>query len=416
MNILYIVPNPPSLVRVRPYNLIRRLYARGHHITVATVWSNVEERHDLTHLQSHGIAVLAAPLSRGRVVRNLLRALTTGAPLQTLYCEVDTLKQTIRDWIRESDDGRSGRKVDVVHVEHLRGVRYGLHLRPQCQNLALVWDSVDCISHLFEQAAAHSRSASARLMARLELPRTRHYEGWLIEQFDQVLVTSEVDRRALETLRSASLSESNSKITVLPNGVDLTYFTPTDSPREPATILFSGKMSYHANVTAALYLLNEIMPRVWAHSPQVQVVIAGKDPAPELQRAQRRLSNVRLTGTVPDLRPYLRSATIAVSPLVYGAGIQNKVLEALACATPVVASRQAVSALATVDGEHLLVAENADTFARCILDLLADPLRRRQLGIAGRHYVEQHHDWDRIVDRLEQIYLSALVSHRLVAG
>jgi len=413
MNILYIVPNPPSLVRVRPYNLIRRLCARGHHITVATVWSNTEEHNDLAHLQSHGITVLAVPLFRSQVVRNLLRALTTGAPFQALYCEVDTLKRTIRDWIRESDNGRSGRKVDVVHVEHLRGVRYGLHLRPQCQNLALVWDSVDCISHLFEQAATHSRSALGRLIARLELPRTRRYEGWLIEQFDQVLVTSEVDRFALETLRSASLSESDSKITVLPNGVDLTYFTPTDLPREPATILFSGKMSYHANVTAALYLLDEIMPRVWAHSPQVQVVIAGKDPAPELRRAQCRLSNVRLTGTVPDLRPYLRSATIAVSPLVYGAGIQNKVLEALACATPVVASRQAVSALATIDGEHLLVAENADTFARCILDLLADPLRRQQLGIAGRRYVERYHDWDRIVDQLEQIYLSAFVPHRL---
>jgi len=89
---------------------------------------------------------------------------------------------------------------------------------------------------------------------------------------------------------------------------------------------------------------------------------------------------------------------------VYGAGSQFKVLEAMACATPVVASRQAVSALEAVDGEHLLVAEDAATFAQHILDLFADQAMQRRLGTAGRRYVEQHHDWDRIAGRLEQIY------------
>jgi len=89
---------------------------------------------------------------------------------------------------------------------------------------------------------------------------------------------------------------------------------------------------------------------------------------------------------------------------VYGAGSQFKVLEAMACATPVVASRQAVSALEAVDGEHLLVAEDAATFAQYILDLFAEQALQRRLGTAGRRYVEQHHDWDRIAGRLEQIY------------
>lgn len=413
MNILYIVPNPPSLVRVRPYNLVQRLHARGHRVTVATVWSNEEERDDLDRLRCHGITVLAAPLSKGRIARNLLRALMAGTPLQALYCETEELKRAIESWMRKTNDERPGRRVDVVHVEHLRGARYGLHLRLQHRDLALVWDSVDCISYLFEQAAARSRSTLGRLITRLELPHTRRYEELLVRQFDQVLVTSETDRRALEALRSVSLDGRDSKITVLPNGVDLAYFTPADLPREPATILFSGKMSYHANVTAALYLLDDIMPRVWAHCPQAQVVIAGKDPAPELKRAQRRVANVHLTGTVPDLRPYLRGATVAVSPLVYGAGIQNKVLEAMACATPVIASRQAIAALTAVDGEHLLVAEDADAFAQHLLRLLADPALRQRLGTAGRRYVERHHDWARIAERLEQVYLSAMASTRL---
>jgi len=451
MNILYIVPNPPSLVRVRPYNLIRHLCARGHQITVATVWSNEEEHSDLEHLRAQGIAVIEAPLPKGQIVRNLLRALATGAPLQAYYAYSPTLAQQIQRLLTSVE----GQQFDLIHIEHLRGAQYGLAIRKPAARLRtgsrfaipMVWDSVDCITYLFEQAAAHSRSRKGRLMARLELARTRRHEARLVRQFDRVLVTSDVDRQALTDLalrftfrvsRSVQLATCNPSIssarrfqretiTVIPNGVDLGYFTPTDEPRETNTLVITGKMSYHANVTAVLHLVNDIMPHVWAQRPDVKVWIVGKDPPPEVRalagdggrprcpepcpEPRRRAvegsavgGGVTVAGTVPDIRPYLRRSAIAVAPIRYGAGIQNKVLEAMACATPVVASCQAVSALKATDGEHLLVAEDAATFAQHILDLLADQALQRRLGRAGRRYVEQHHDWDRIAERLEQIY------------
>ncbi|NIW43885.1 MAG: glycosyltransferase, partial [Gammaproteobacteria bacterium] len=117
----------------------------------------------------------------------------------------------------------------------------------------------------------------------------------------------------------------------------------------PETVVITGKMSYHANITMAVYLAEEIMPRVWAERPGVQLEIVGKDPSPEVQNLGEH-KNVSVIGGVPDLRPYIQKATVAAAPILYGVGIQNKVLEAMACGTPVVVTPQAVSAIDVNDG------------------------------------------------------------------
>lgn len=420
MDILYIVPYAPNLIRVRPYQLIRALLRRGHRVTLATVWTSAQEEADLQQLAEAGVYVLAQPQSRLRSLVNCLQALPTPVPLQAVYSWQPTLARTLVAAIQRE-------KFDVVHVEHLRGARYGLHLKSQCMDrrlsLPIVWDSVDCISHLFTQAAQRSRSRQGRLMTQFELNRTRSYEGWLVNQFDQVLVTSTADRTALADLnrqyKKAKSTNSDSSIHehnlhVLPNGVDLDYFSPSEVTREPATIVFSGKMSYHANVTAALYLVEEIMPMVWAQQPAVQVYLVGKDPSPEIRAlATRKGTNagkprVVVTGAVADIRPYLHKATLAVAPILYGAGIQNKVLEAMACGTPVVASLQATTALAIQAGRELVVAEGGAFFAQAILSLLTAPTHRYDLGHAGRAYVERHHSWKVMATQLETIYGRAI--------
>jgi glycosyltransferase involved in cell wall biosynthesis len=145
------------------------------------------------------------------------------------------------------------------------------------------------------------------------------------------------------------------------------------------------------------------MPQVWAARPQVRLWIVGKDPAPEI-RALGEQPNVTVTGTVDSILPYLQKAAVAVAPIQYGAGIQNKVLEAMACATPVIASSLAVSALETAPGKDLLVADSPGEWVEAILELLDSPEKRREIGGAGRQYVEEHHRWGKIVEDLEAIY------------
>ena len=410
MNILFTVPYAPTLIRVRPYNLVRALARRGHRVTLATLWETEAERAALGELKAQGFEVMAERLSPARKGWNLLGALPGRTPLQAAYCWQPALARAIA--ARLGAD-----RFDVVHVEHLRGARYGLSalglhpssfiLHPSSLRqspIPIIWDSVDCISYLFEQAAAKGRGAFGRLVTRLELPRTRRYEGWLAGQFDRVLVTSPVDKAALEELAAGQRQQA--AIEVLPNGVDLAYFSPDGAIRDPATVLFSGKMSYHANDAAAQYLAGEVMPRVWAQRPDAKLVIAGSGPSAAVHRlAAQNAGRVEVTGFLPDLRVPLRRATVAAAPLLYGAGIQNKVLEAMACGTPVVASPLAVSALEHVrTGADCLVAESPDAFAEAILRLIEDRRLCEEMGAAGRRYVEQHHDWDEIAGRLENVY------------
>jgi glycosyltransferase involved in cell wall biosynthesis len=173
--------------------------------------------------------------------------------------------------------------------------------------------------------------------------------------------------------------------------------------REPDTLVISGKMSYHANVTMCLNFVSRVMPLIWAKRPSVKLWLVGKDPTKELQ-ALRENPAITVTGTVADIRPYLLRANLAVTPLTYGVGIQNKVLEAMACGTPVVSTPQAVSALSAVDRRDVAVANSPEELASTILRLVDDPDQCARLGLNGRKYVEENHCWDEIAAHLEEVY------------
>lgn len=398
MKILFVVPYVPNLIRVRPYNFIRSLSERGHEVTVRTLWVNQQEQEQLNALREIVHSVQALPMPTWRSLLNCVPALFSDAPLQTAF-----------SWQPELVSHLNGHSpYDVIHVEHLRGARYALQLKANT-DLPVVWDSVDCISHLFRQAAAKSESVLGRLRSQLELKRTQRYEAWLLDKFDHVLVTSSLDKQALLALNGR---QSHAPISVLHNGVDLDYFTPTPfAQREDDTIVVSGKMSYHANVTMVMYLVKEIMPHVWAQKPDAKLWIVGKDPTREIQALAQHPA-VTVTGTVPDLRDYLGRAAVAVTPITYGAGIQNKVLEAMACATPVVTTPKAVAAIDIVHGRELLIADTPKHFANEIVTLLHDAHKRRRLGQSGRAYVEKHHCWSNIAAGLESIYQSAIAAAR----
>jgi glycosyltransferase involved in cell wall biosynthesis len=274
-----------------------------------------------------------------------------------------------------------------------------------------------------------SKSALSRGITRFELKRTEPYEAWLITQFDHTLVTSNLDRDTMISLLKSKSRQSDPpsqesgpgdgnqrRVSVLRNGVDLEYFQPGDADRrDPATVLVSGKMSYHANVTMVLRLIESIMPAVWARHPEVKVVIVGKDPPSRIQELNQD-DRVTVTGTVRDIRPYLQMATVAVAPVEYGAGIQNKVLEAMACGTPVIATPQAVSAIDLIAGRDALIAESTQAFAEAAFTLLENREKQREIGANGRAFVERHYRWSDITDQLEAIYRQEIERKMKVAN
>jgi len=402
MRIAFIVPYVPNLIRTRSYNLINQLAALGHEVAVFTVGSSEGDRMDAQSLKGHGREVHYFTQAVWRSLLNSAAALPSRKPLQSVYSWQPAMARQIAQHVSRNE-------FDIVHIEHLRGSRFGLFLKSRMPGMPVVWDSVDCISHLFQQAGKQSRSFFGKFVTRLELSRTRRAEGDLACRFDHTLVTAPTDRNAL--LGLVPPEQKPSKISVLPNGVDLEYFHPSAAiQREPETIIFSGKMSYHANISMAKYLVDEIMPRIWKVRPAARLCIVGKDPAPAIKNMTRN-PLVTVTGTVDDIRPFLWRATVSVVPLLYGAGIQNKILEAMATGTPVVTTCQALSALQAKPGKDLFVSDHPDGFSQAVLQLIADRDLQQMTSESGLKYVRTFHDWSSIASQLVNIYQQTLASN-----
>ena len=190
-------------------------------------------------------------------------------------------------------------------------------------------------------------------------------------------------------------------VSVVANGVDTHHFAPDGSSSVPGRLVFEGTMAFPPNEQAALHLVRDIMPRVWAVQPQATVALVGRNPGP----AVRALAGERVlvTGSVPDVRSHVLQADVFVCPLVSGAGIKNKLLQAWAMERPIVATSLSIGGLQARDGVELLVRDRPADFAAAVLDLLVDPARRASLARAGRAAAVDRFAWSAMAQQFEMI-------------
>jgi glycosyltransferase involved in cell wall biosynthesis len=403
MRILFASPYPPSRIRVRGYGFLTHL-RQSHDVTIVSQCASEQEMADVEALRRQGFEVVVIQESKMRSALHSGMALFSTYPIQAAYARSAQFMSVVREvWTKGT--------FDVLHVEHMRGIA---SLDALASGYPLVWDAVDCISLLSKHTMASGPTLSVRAVARLELKRTQHFEARLLNQLRHIVVTSQRDRQALielaRTQRGDLMSTDEAlgaSIRVLPNGVDLEYFCPMQVERRRCNIVFSGKMSYHANVATALYLYKQIMPLIWEQRPETTLTIVGSKPPKVIQQLAQD-ARVEVTGYVEDMRPYLGRAELVISPMVYSVGIQNKVLEAMALGTPVIAAKQAVSALGAQPDRDLLVAETAPEFAHAALRLMEDTQLQNSLRQAGRSYVEREHDWNVVTNKLIDIYQQAI--------
>jgi sugar transferase (PEP-CTERM/EpsH1 system associated) len=190
------------------------------------------------------------------------------------------------------------------------------------------------------------------------------------------------------------------------NGVDLDYFDGSrayENPYPPGgpVLVFTGMMDYRANVDAVLWFSDMILPEIRARHPDARFAIVGAKPDEKVRRLAER-PGVIVTGRVEDVRPYVAHAAVAVAPLRIARGIQNKVLEAMAMARPVVASAEAFEGIDAEPGTDLAVAENGN-FADLVRRLLDDPAEAAALGSRGRRRLSGHYTWEQRLAPLGRI-------------
>jgi sugar transferase (PEP-CTERM/EpsH1 system associated) len=194
------------------------------------------------------------------------------------------------------------------------------------------------------------------------------------------------------------------------NGVNADYFSPEHAFPSPfaegeVPVVFTGAMDYWPNVDAVVWFATEVLPRLRTTQSDVRFYIVGMRPAPAVQALSAE--RVIVTGTVPDVRPYLAHARVVVAPLRVARGIQNKVLEAMAMARPVVASTECASGIDATPGVDFDIAADIDAYVARIDALLRDPARAACMGAAGRNRVLAHYDWDARLSRFDRWLLQS---------
>ncbi len=237
-----------------------------------------------------------------------------------------------------------------------------------------------------------------RLVKRAEIERCR--------RADLVLVTSERERHILKALLPESVIE------VVRIGVDIETFSGACAEREvPHQIIFTGTMNYYPNIHAVLFFARHCWPLIRAQVPEATWQIVGRYPPPEVWRLND-LPGVTVTGSVPDVRPYLAASAVAIAPLQIGSGTRIKILEALAMGKAVVSTSVGYQGLAVESGQHLLVADQPEALARSVVELLQNPSLRITLGNAGRALVEAEYSWEQARAQL----LRVLDDSRVLSG
>ena len=228
----------------------------------------------------------------------------------------------------------------------------------------------------------------------LEGVKMKRAENALARRFDLCTCTT---RAEYETLLGYGV---DTPAAWFPNGVDLEFFATSDAPYDPNAIVFVGRMDYYPNQHGVIDFCANVLPRIREANPEATFSVVGAKPSQEILDLAK-LPGVTVTGTVPDVRPYITRAAVTVAPLQIARGTQNKILESLAMGVPVVSSEVAAKGIDAVPGDHFLAAGTADDFAVKTLRLLADPDERRRLGEAGRARMETHHTWPAAMRKLD---------------
>ena len=268
------------------------------------------------------------------------------------------------------------------------------------QKKVLLNDLIDVDSEKWEQYA-EKHSGVMKWLYKREARLLRPCEEHIIQSFDRTFLVSEEEKNVLADYTTVE------KVEALSNGVDLDYFSPLqtigESHKTPEyKLVFSGAMDYWPNVEGAVWFAEKVFPKVKQAVPNAIFSIAGRNPT-DAVLALEKISGIEVTGTVPDMREQLASATVCVVPLLIARGIQNKVLEAMAMQKPVVATSGAATGTKAVDGKEIIVADDEQQMAKEIVDLLGGPERQQELGRKARLYVEREHSWQSHLSRLSEL-------------
>jgi len=398
-SLLYLVhrmPYPPNKGdKVRSFHLLKHLAEQGHDIHLGTFVDDPDDLQHVPALRRWCASVCAVPLTPRLAKLRSLGALPAGQPL-TLQYYAD---RRLRAWVNRI---AVQRKLAATLVFSSSMAQYA----DQVRGVPMLVDLVDVDSAKWtDYAPQHAWPMS--WLYRREGRRLLAYERAVVARASHTFLVTDKEVALFVQLAP----EAAGRVAALRNGVDADFFSPDPARASPFApgelpLVFTGAMDYWPNVDAVTWFVRDMLPVLRSRWPSLRFHIVGRSPTPAVRALAAE--GVVVSGTVPDVRPYLQHAAAVVAPLRLARGVQNKVLEAMAMGRPVIAARSCVEAIEVRPGQDLLAADDAPGFVMGLQQLLADANLAASIGRSARMCVLGHHSWSASLGLLDRCLADAI--------
>ena len=379
------LPYPPTWGFVtRVYHFLR-LLAHRHSVTLLT-YADADDGQHVAALRAIGTDVHTIPpvITKGTKRLRQLSSLFSPVSYQWRSHHSAQMQQKLTALTHQQH-------FDIIQIESSQ-----LGCFEFDRGAALVLDEHNIEYELLYRTFRTERSPLRRAYNWIEFKKFKREE---IGTWHRAAGTVTTSAREAEIIRGIAPGKP---VKSVPNAVDVQYFSPSNEPTDPDAIVLTGLMKYRPNVDAAVYFVRDVLPQILSVRPNLVFYIVGGEPPDDVR--QLAGSNVVVTGTVADVRPYVHKAAVFVVPLRMGGGTRLKVLEGLSMQKAMVSTSLGCEGIDVEDNRHLLIADTPASFAGAVLRLLEDPTLADTLAKTGRDLVDRHYRWERVVGDLEGFY------------
>jgi len=380
------IPYPPDDGgKIGIFEITKHMAMRGHDVTMLSIAPS--QRNDISGLRRYcGVETVAMNTANNYI--GMLLNLFSSVPYAVSKYHGDPFLVKLKELPRKN-------RFDIVHVDHLHMAYYGKFVKKHF-DLPIVLREHNVESTIWERYYQGIRNPLVRAYARLQFKKVYKYESEIVADFDRCFMITEKDKERIERMNPRV------KASVIPAGVDVSYFHPMDVPIEPYSIVSVASMDWLPNVEGIIWFITNVWPIVKQRIPQAKLYIVGKNPPTEIKKLAGE--DIIVTGFVEDVRGYMAKAAVFIVPLRTGGGMRIKILNALAMGKAVVSTSVGCEGIDVENGRNLFIADSEEEFVQGVINLLNNGNKREQLEEEGLRLVKEKYQWERIAEQIEREY------------
>ena len=381
-----VFPSPPNTgTKIRIYHTIKKL-SENHEVTLVSLTWDTPESYPMDELEKMCHKVFLFTLKKTKKTA-IIKSVFSKYPYMVVRLYSNAFRNKINELLYAE-------KYDIVWTNRLcMSVFLDSSKLAHCITLL---DEHNADELMFWRLIQNSSNIAVKFWGILNMIKMRIFRQKFMHYFDVCLSVSKQDADFAKKLAPGKLD-----VWIAPNGVDTDFFKLSGTSTEESIIMFCGSMDVLMNIDAAMTFAKEVFPLVRKEIPESQFWIVGKNPTREIRNLEN-FKNVKVTGTVEDVRPYYEKATVFVAPFKFGGGTKLKILEAMSMGVPIVATDIGCQGIEAVDGIHIVVENDMDNFAKKTICLLKDKSERERIANNGRSLVEGKYDWQKIIGSVEE--------------